>query len=394
MATPPFNIAESVPADDGPVSAYPAQERTFRDIVEDALAVEHDMNSAGSSARHKFGRGSTATRDAITDWVVGSLWINTSVSPARLETVVSVGPVVWEAISEAALFAKLASANTFSAANTFTALVRITSTAAGNVLELESTDAGAAAAPILDTYRNSASAAASDFLAQLAFAGNNSTPAKKVYAAFKPFIVTPTASSEDGAMIVTTLRAGADSNMIFDRGELRHTGQSQPGIEGAAAFKAAKLDGGFVRGASLHLREEQAAGTNGGGLTSGSFATRVLNVEALDEIGSTLSSNQFTLPAGTYDIFWRAPAKSVDDHISKLRNVTDSTDPVIGSVARAGSGAQTDSIGRGRFTIAATKTFAIQTRVTTTNGTDGGGSGPSFGVVNVFTEVWVWKVSP
>lgn len=99
MATPPFNIAENTPADNGAVSGFPAQERAFRDIVEDALAVEHDMNTAGSSARHKFGRGSTASRDAITDWVVGSIWFNTDTSPAVLQTVTAVGPVVWENVN-------------------------------------------------------------------------------------------------------------------------------------------------------------------------------------------------------------------------------------------------------------------------------------------------------
>lgn len=40
----------------------------------------------------------TATRNAITDWVVGSLWFNTTTTPAVLQRVVSIGPVVWENI--------------------------------------------------------------------------------------------------------------------------------------------------------------------------------------------------------------------------------------------------------------------------------------------------------
>jgi len=49
MATPPFLPDESKPADGDVVSQYPAVERTFRDIIEDWLLVDHD--TAGEHAQ-------------------------------------------------------------------------------------------------------------------------------------------------------------------------------------------------------------------------------------------------------------------------------------------------------------------------------------------------------
>ncbi len=42
MATPPFLPDETKPADDDIVSQFPAVERTFRDVIEDWLLVDHD----------------------------------------------------------------------------------------------------------------------------------------------------------------------------------------------------------------------------------------------------------------------------------------------------------------------------------------------------------------
>ena len=101
MATAPFSIAETTPGNTDAVSVFPAAERTFRDVVESALAVEHDMGNASTdkTARHKFGVGSTGTRDTITTWVVGGLWFNTGTTPATLQLVTAVGPVTWQDIT-------------------------------------------------------------------------------------------------------------------------------------------------------------------------------------------------------------------------------------------------------------------------------------------------------
>lgn len=94
----PFDFAEGTPGDTAVVSQFPAAERTFRAAVEAALAIEHDMPG---SMHHKFTTGSTVARDVITDWCVGALFINTDTTPAVLQRVVSIGPVVWESFGTA-----------------------------------------------------------------------------------------------------------------------------------------------------------------------------------------------------------------------------------------------------------------------------------------------------
>src|SRR5687768_2319629 len=79
----------------------------------------------------------------------------------------------------------------------------------------------------------------------------------------------------------------------------------------------------------LHLVDEKAANTAGGTFTTGAWRTRTLNTEKLDEITSTLASNQFTLPAGTYNIVASAPAFFVSRHQTRLRNITDGTTTLV-----------------------------------------------------------------
>jgi hypothetical protein len=92
-------------------------------------------------------------------------------------------------------------------------------------------------------------------------------------------------------------------------------------------------------GAALyHVREQQTASTQAGTFTSGAWRTRLLNTEVTDEIaGSSLSSNQITLPAGTYFIKAVAPAVNVNAHKTRWRNITDGTTTIVGMAAHASS---------------------------------------------------------
>lgn len=48
--------------------------------IETALGQEHEFSTGGTNGgRHKFGGGDNAARDAITNWVAGSIWFNTQV---------------------------------------------------------------------------------------------------------------------------------------------------------------------------------------------------------------------------------------------------------------------------------------------------------------------------
>lgn len=73
----------------------------------------------------------------------------------------------------------------------------ITGTTAGfTAFSGVSTEAGAAAGPLNELYRNSASPAANDVLGQQKFTGQNSTPAKVTYGYRQSVIASPTAAAE------------------------------------------------------------------------------------------------------------------------------------------------------------------------------------------------------
>ncbi len=75
--------------------------------------------------------------------------------------------------------------------------------------EAISTEAAAAAGPIVSVYRNSASPAASDFIGAFDFNGRNTTPAKVTYARLGAQITDATAGTEDVSVALQIVVAGA-----------------------------------------------------------------------------------------------------------------------------------------------------------------------------------------
>lgn len=147
-------------------------------------------------------------------------------------------------------------------------------------------------------------------------------------------------------------------------------------------------------GGIIHVRDEKAAGTNGGTFTSGAWQTRTLNTSVTNTIsGASLATNQITLPAGTYEIEARAPGLDCGNHKAKLRNITDGTDVIVGASTRSGdSNTQMEGTVVGRFTIAASKVFELQHRCSVTKATTGFGQASNFSVTEVYAEVIVRKV--
>jgi hypothetical protein len=170
-------------------------------------------------------------------------------------------------------------------------------------------------------------------------------------------------------------------------------------INASAAIDSTKLSGvsaGKFESALLHVRDEKANGTGGGTFTSGSFQTRTLNTVVTNEIsGASLSSNQITLPSGTYFIHALCSAEFVDAHKAKLRNITDSSDTLIGRTARASSITSVNNTTSeiiGRFTITSQKTFELQHRCETSYGA-GFGNASSFSLTEVYAIAMIWKVA-
>lgn len=146
----------------------------------------------------------------------------------------------------------------------------------------------------------------------------------------------------------------------------------------------------------FHIRDEKASGTDGGTFTSGSWQTRTLNTVKTNEIiGASLSSNQITLPAGTYEIEAFSIGYRCELHKTRLRNISDSSDLLIGSSERSYTTGRTSSKSklRGRFTIAASKTIELQHRCSSTYSTEGYGVACSFGVVEVYSDIIIRKIN-
>jgi len=145
------------------------------------------------------------------------------------------------------------------------------------------------------------------------------------------------------------------------------------------------------------IADAKAYNASGGTFTSGAWRTRDLNTEITDEDDIvSISSNQFTLQAGSYFLRASAPAYRVDSHIAKLQNITDATLTITGSVSMGSSSfaSTTVSLLAGRFTISGAKVFEIQHRCITTHSSHGFGLTHSIGGFDsIYTLVEIFKES-
>lgn len=143
--------------------------------------------------------------------------------------------------------------------------------------------------------------------------------------------------------------------------------------------------------------DEKAANTDGGGFTSAAWQTRVLNtLRVNDDSAASLSSNQITLPAGTYECWISAPAFDVSGHMIRLQNITGASTIITGTSEFA-SGAspltQSRSFIYHKFTVAASQALEIQHRCEiTSSGATGFGKASDLGVVETYTVAMFRKV--
>ena len=144
----------------------------------------------------------------------------------------------------------------------------------------------------------------------------------------------------------------------------------------------------------LHIRDEKAATTQGGTFTNGAWRTRDLNTVKTNTItGASLASNQITLPAGTYFIQGYPTAFRVEGNISRIYNITDSSQVSLGTNMHcSGTGSQTSSTVSCIVTITGTKVFELQHYAQTTVASVGFGIRNETGVGEVYSEILIWKV--
>lgn len=150
-----------------------------------------------------------------------------------------------------------------------------------------------------------------------------------------------------------------------------------------------------------YLKDVKPSGTDGGTFTGGSWQTRDLNELTGDTSFISLSSNQFTLEKGVYNIEIDSPvfssANTVGGHKARLRNITDGLDSLLGTSENLNMGqsnTQTSSRSKivGQLTVTDTTTFEVQHRCASTQVTTGFGAANFFGVDEVYTTAKITKV--
>ena len=146
----------------------------------------------------------------------------------------------------------------------------------------------------------------------------------------------------------------------------------------------------------LHVRDEKSASTEGGATSAGDNTCDLNTIKTNEITGASLGSNQITLPAGTYYIDATVPAFFVNRFRGFFRNITDSSDTVLGqsSYAVATSPAsQGVSKVCGRFTIASQKVFEIKLYCQIARTSNGFGVNTGDSRTNVYTDVKIWRTA-
>lgn len=153
--------------------------------------------------------------------------------------------------------------------------------------------------------------------------------------------------------------------------------------------------GGGAAISALHVQDQKSTGTEGGAASATTVHTRVLNTVVTNSItGASLSSNQITLAAGTYEIWASCPGHDIGRHRAIWYNVTDAAIELLGPNAFIGTGdnSETHAIIESRFTIAGTKTFELRHYGQSAKATLGLGVAVSDGNVEVYANVFILKI--
>ena len=196
---------------------------------------------------------------------------------------------------------------------------------------------------------------------------------------------------------VTTAKL-ADSSVSLAKLTATGTKDATTFLRGDNTFAEA---GGKFESALLHVQDQKSQGTNGGSAGDNATVTRDLNTVLTNEIsGASLSSNQITLPSGTFFISAKAPASHCNSHQVFWYNTSDSSEVLTGQNtynSTAGTAeSTTHSFVTGRFTIASSKVFELRHRINSNSPTVG--LGRDYGGSNtppheLYSDVNIWKVA-
>ncbi len=285
---------------------------------------------------------------------------------------------------------------------------------AGRVVEGPSLSAIAAAISYANAAYNSASAAAASAsqAAASAAAAALFNPANyylktEIDAGFYTKAAVDAAKVDRGGSTLTgflVLHADPSANMnpatkqyVDGKTVLATQAEAEAGTENTKLTTSLRVKQAVVinKQAYIHVRDQKAAGVDGGSAAAG-VNVRTLNTVVHNGIsGASLASNKVTLPAGTYSVFGRVPAYSVNRNHAWLRTDT-GTILVFGSGAypsSAAGGTTADSVMIGKFTIAAAANVEVAHYCASACATNGLGVGGTSGsIAEIFTDLIITRL--
>lgn len=143
----------------------------------------------------------------------------------------------------------------------------------------------------------------------------------------------------------------------------------------------------------LHVRHETSG--NGGTSVGTTWTARPLDTVMTNEInGASLSANQITLAAGTYEIRAYGPILDAFRFQHRLRDTTGNVTLVVGASSHAGTTVDLIyGLLGGRFTLAVTSVVEFQYWVAFGQATNGLGISVGSGELNVYGEVFIELIS-
>ena len=203
------------------------------------------------------------------------------------------------------------------------------------------------------------------------------------------------AVAKDAAnIIVTAYSLGSDLATIWQRQKVANAWGGWRRVYRTADEVRLVAGGGF---GSLHVRHQVAVNTMGGSLVVGGLNTRPLNTVVANTIaGASLTSNQITLPAGTYEVNVEAPTYYSGFAFTYLHNVTDNARVLRGIQNLIAASSATPGGGgnlRGTFTLAAQKVVEIRHYSSYGRASDGLGTPANAGEPEIYAEAIFKKIA-
>ena len=189
----------------------------------------------------------------------------------------------------------------------------------------------------------------------------------------------------NGAVGVTSVTVGTGVTIGDGRVTATTFHGSGANLTGTGLYSAyALMEEAIEHGATAHTK------------TAGNWYTKQLSRISFDpqNIIVSLSSNEFTLAAGTYVIKWVHLLERCDEGITRLYDVTNSTSKKVSMVGFAqdnGNYAMVYSHGVARVTITGNTTYKYQYFVNSANSVIVGPASGNNTEEEIFGQVEVWK---